>query len=148
MNREIKCRAWDKVNKKWVGRSFLEHLCVSGGVVVLVKYSANNRGGYDPKSVRQLTNDEVDNLEIVQYVGLKDKNGKEIYEGDLLKIPFNGSIREGVHQVFYYKDGFVTSSILFKDLETANKNSLTWMINRGAEVIGNIYENPELLKNV
>lgn len=82
---------------------------------------------------------------IGQYTSLKNKNGKEIYEGDLLKIPFNESITEGIHEVFYYQDGFVTSSILFSDKESANKNSLRWIIKRGAVVIGNIHDNPELL---
>ncbi len=96
----------------------------------------------DPENTQQ----DGKHIELMQFTGLKDKNGKEIYEGDLLRLPFNDSITEGVHQVYYDKDGFVTSNILFKELETANKNSLTWIINRGAEVVGSVYENPELLK--
>jgi len=74
------------------------------------------------------------------------KNNVNIFEGDLLKIPENDTCREGIHEVFYYEDSFVTSSVLFTDKETANKHSLTWVLNRGAKVIGNIHDNPELIK--
>lgn len=83
---------------------------------------------------------------IMQYTGLKDKNGKEIYEGDIVKRIVNkwvqdqGVVKFGFHKVtsdeWYYTDayGFYTDSVYtaFEDDEDY-------------EVIGNIYENPELL---
>lgn len=133
---ETKFRAWDKKNKKWIGKSHLEYLCVNDYVVVLVKYAPNNSGGYDPIECKQLTNPEVDNLEIVQFTGLKDKNGVEIYKGFICK---NGDWESDAN-AFNYR----TEEIVW-DID--NGMWLGWNHNMDGmtcEVIGNIYENPEL----
>jgi len=98
---------------------------------------------------------DTDVLDIMQYTGLHDKNGKEIYEGDILRyIRFGwrcvGHPEDNTDLVTYYnviwdeeecafkadnKD--MTGSLCFND-SRAKKNEI--------EVIGNIYENPELLK--
>ena len=74
---------------------------------------------------------------LMQYTGLKDKNGKEIYEGDIVKLS-NGK----VSQISYVYDGWwfdgYDNDIIWED----RKNDF-----RHIEVIGNIYENPELLKS-
>ena len=67
---------------------------------------------------------------IHQYTSLKDKNGKEIYEGDIVKTALAHMFRSGIHEVKYIDNRFVPDDICDDD----------------CEVIGNIFENPELLK--
>ena len=69
-------------------------------------------------------------IELMQFTGLTDKNGKEIYDGDVVKY------REGVYKVDWFENGFY----LFRDVRA--KFDIWWV---ETEVIGNIYENPELL---
>ena len=76
----------------------------------------------------------VDDLEIMQFTGLVDNNGKEIFEGDVVKLFGN----ETVSQV-YFKDG----SFLIDEPE---KKTLLFSIL--CEVIGNIHEHPEILKQL
>jgi len=98
--------------------------------------------------------------EIMQYTGLKDKNGKEIYEGDIMKVldrdwvDMERDTRTFV--VYYAKDAFIlTTPTGIKEREsenpnTYNKNWIEAKLSREYgrdrfEIIGNIYENPELL---
>jgi hypothetical protein len=69
----------------------------------------------------------------MQFTGLKDKNGREIFEGDIVR--FDGHMNE---------DKFV-AAIEFREGKFCDSN-YGWEIGKYREVIGNIYENPELLK--
>jgi uncharacterized phage protein (TIGR01671 family) len=81
----------------------------------------------------------VDEITIGQYTGLKDKNGKEIYEGDVLK--------DLGHDRYYWITSFNNGSFI-----GIQSNCQTWNVNLYTlckyplEIIGNIYENPELLQ--
>ena len=81
-----------------------------------------------------------------QFTGLRDKNGIDIYEGDILKIKETPFQIGGLHQVIFYEDRYLTYSILYNDIDQANKHPLLYQIEYAdAHVIGNIYDNPELL---
>ena len=82
----------------------------------------------------------VDDRPLMQYTGLKDKNGKEIYEGDILKHP-DGTTFKVVWLNTY--SGFKAIYNRVND----HANLYMQLNDRGlAVVIGNIYENPELLE--
>ena len=130
--RDIKFRAWDKKHNEMVP----DLICFykDGGI------SHNNHFNSDISPFRGYMWDSR-NLEVMQYTGLKDKNGKEIYEGDIVKYKYTS--REQIAEIKYNKEklGFD-----FAD----NKVNLSYAYNfrqiNNIEVIGNIYENSELLK--
>jgi hypothetical protein len=73
--------------------------------------------------------DQDEDYIIMQSTGLTDKNGKEIFEGDLIEVG-------------YRMDYLITVEW---EQETASFSESVWQYPDGVEVVGNIYENPELL---
>ena len=136
-NRILKFRAWIKKNVLLGGRfeSYLSD-----------EFTFNNFDGnyFIPDGC------DLEDLEIMQYTGLKDKNGKEIYEGDILKTDWQhdgainrdyklkGTVYFGVEELSYRLD-FGEGSCPLSTYEREELDEET------IEVIGNIYENPELL---
>lgn len=70
-----------------------------------------------------------------QYSGLKDKNDKEIYDGDILRYEHDDEIEQGV---IHFSDGHFQIEYAYSDCFA---DIISW-----SEIIGNKYENPELLK--
>ena len=83
---------------------------------------------------------ELEGVVIMQSTGLKDKNGVEIFEGDILFHKLQGKC------VVYYPFNESTASFGLKRVVNGFKNTLQ-DADRLYEVIGNIHENPELLEN-
>ena len=134
MTREIKFRAWDKVNNKMMFPSTIGFGNVNNRVVVMASLEID-------ENTMALNNDGLrfkDDFELMQYTGLKDKNGKEVYEGDILKSDLDEVM---IDTVEWDADGV---SFHLKNVSTGFSQlrieDWEW------EVIGNIYENPELLK--
>lgn len=132
--REIKFRAWDKKNK-----------------VIRDVWSINwSYEGKNLKAITVATNQVINEeyllregeFELIGFTGLKDKNGIEIYDGDVVEI---------IHPCWHEKatTEFVNGSFIFKQVNGEEKSCIPgWTFMREKwelKVIGNIYENPELL---
>ena len=123
MNREIKFRVWSEKNKKML--EIQKHSFKTG------------------KSMPYGYNIAYDFGELMQYTGLKDENGKEIYEGDILsiKIYSRDKIIVQCKALVEFKDG------CFGVIWGYDKSflSLKSFFNTKFEVVGNKYENPKIL---
>lgn len=106
--REIKFRLWDKEYNKII--DWTEFLFRRFTFDYLIEHS--------------------DKFIIQQFTGLTDKNGREIYEGDIIKTESSSMFRKNIYEIKYYQNRFTPDDI-------CDKNDI--------EVVGNIFENPELL---
>ena len=135
--RELKFRVWCKNRNEWErDRVFID----SNG------YQYHTEG---------LMHVKPENHIIMQFTGLLDKNGKEIYEGDILLekncrvwreytkddgtkwSKMTNKTEDRLYQVFYDE----------KTCQFTTNRGWLWTLSNLTEVIGNIYENPELLKD-
>ena len=123
--REIKFRAWYK-GKKIIGNVL--------GIDILHKETF-----FSNEDVDCYEHVDFKNIELMQYTGLKDKNNKEIYEGDIVKLRANHGIG-----VIKYSDewgAFIVEYVKPRPLAVLGMN----YYKEDIEVLGNIYENSELL---
>lgn len=132
--RTIKFRGKRVNGGEWVESMTISHSTIKRKAYeVFFEISPNKWVGVIPETVGQFT-------------GLLDKNGKEIYEGDIVSVddfssayssPYTGKVimRGGQWCVEYYKEYRCCPPLFFDDFA-----------DRKTEVVGNIYDNPELLK--
>jgi len=134
--REIKFRVWEVLNKVMLGNGvaceYLHH-CVTG--IRNIPASDAYRESYI----------------IMQYTGLKDKKGKEIYEGDIVKYTFKWETYIPDSEESYDNVSIKNREVLFADGAFRMKDesgTLSQARDNNIEVIGNIYENKSLLNDI
>lgn len=135
MTREIKFRAWSKSSKSFINDD--EYLIGLDGKFYQMSYISGNY--WEEGS---LVWNELKNIVLSQFTGLKDKNGKEIYESDIVRLWANPADYNG-YEGHNYKgiiewDDFSLGFILSDGHGLRDFNNI--------EILGNIFENPELLE--
>ena len=128
----IKFRAWGKYKKKM---HLDENYNKTWEIIYRPPYI-----GLVAYEIGLKENEEADELVLMQFTGLTDVNGKEIYEGDIIKYD-----EKYIAVVIWENGGFVLKYIDGVD----NRLSSSWydpMDSKITEVIGNVWENPNLLK--
>jgi len=123
--REIKFRAWVKEKKAIFEVILIDY------VTKKVTYIVERTG-----HLLNIRHDKFNDVELMQYTGLKDKNGKEIYEGDIVTL-HNSKYKV----IFNSKE----ARFVLRDDEFEMNIPFTNNNNERMEIIGNVYENPELL---
>lgn len=153
----MKLRAWDKKHRQWLYDS---DYCIHQGKPVRIYIRAFEDDYYEYPILENEYGQykEDDNIIIQEFTGKLDKNRKEIYDGDLLKVNrefLRPYVKDGhvdwkfikgetaIGQVYYFDVGthWVVS---FEHIKYDDIDSLEDTLD--CEVVGNIFENPELLK--
>lgn len=116
-------RAWNKENKKMIDVDILnwnneEVDFIGDGITFILK---------------------AKDIKLMQSTGLTDKNGKEIFEGDVVKMAKNVYSEPTYYEAVRHRDGAYR-------LESKRYGCELWLRHTDCEIAGNIYENPELVE--
>lgn len=137
--REYKFRVWDTENKEMLKVQELDFKDTFYGGRLSIRTDQYN-DYFD-----------IEDMILMQYTGLKDKNGKEIYEGDIVKVKLYKGEEEKyfIGKVEYFGSNFIVDADNNSEYHIYDLDGfgIDYRYNlEDCEVIGNIYDNPELLE--
>lgn len=128
----VKFRAW---HKTWEEMGWIA--CIRYKKSGEIAHLSFRRNIYDGNIYGGLVN--LDEIELMQSTGLKDKNGKEIFEGDIVKMAKDVYSDLTYYEIVRHRGGAYR-------LESNQHGCELWLRHTNCEVIGNIYENPKFLE--
>lgn len=117
-------RAWDKEFKEMVQVDAL----VFDEQIIKATYKNGN-----------VVKEDIKNYVLMQSTGLRDKNGKEIFEGDVVKLAKDVYSEPTYYEIVRHRGGAYR-------LESKRYGCELWLRHTDCEIAGNIYENPELIE--
>lgn len=139
--REILFRGKRKDNGEWIKGHLIRYK--DGGCGIIPSEAKVHICADNPKFIQTVCYEVIPET-IGQYTGLKDKNGKKIFEGDVVEFLFNESLIRG--KVFYTEND-TAFCVWYRLPEQKLSINSKILCNCGdIEVIGNIHDNPELLE--
>jgi len=130
MNRTIKFRAWD----------IRDHRMIPPEEIAEIQNQVDDEIDYVINLTEARHVRPISHVRLLQYTGLKDKNGKEIYEEDIIKW------KHPMEDIGVVKFGCVNPNMSVFYLDVKRLGGCIFQDDDIYEVIGNIFENPELLK--
>ena len=141
MKRIIKFRAWDKQNNCWYAPV---HEAYNGNLFELL---VGFGGDLSAHMMQGLVHESLwpDRFDLMQFTGLTDKNGKEIYEGDIIMRHIHLKSGDGIRVISEVEFNLLTAMFTTKPSDGDYSDNV--LSDNQWEIIGNVFESPELLNS-